>query len=41
MYHRMFKCNVAIARLFNVYGPGEDVKEYRKAVPYFIISALK
>ncbi|MHC1636911.1 MAG: NAD-dependent epimerase/dehydratase family protein, partial [Candidatus Nezhaarchaeales archaeon] len=41
MYHRMFKFNVAIARLYNVYGPGEDVKEYRKAVPYFIISALK
>ena len=41
MYRAIYGMEVTILRPFNVYGPEEKVEQYRKAVPYFIISALK
>ena len=41
MYHEIYGIKPIILRPFNVYGPEEKVEQYRKAVPYFIISALK
>ncbi len=41
MYHEIYGIKPVILRPFNVYGPEEKVEQYRKAVPYFIISALK
>lgn len=41
MYQKIYGFNVVITRPFNVYGPGEYLTEYRKAIPYFIVSALK
>lgn len=41
MYQLVHGLEAVIYRPFNVYGPEEKVLEYRKAVPYFIISALK
>ncbi len=41
MYQKVYGFEVTIARLFNVYGPGEYLREYRKAIPYFIVSALR
>ena len=41
MYRNVYGFNAVIARPFNVYGPEEHLSEYRKAVPYFTIAALK
>jgi len=41
MYRVIHGLEPVIFRPFNVYGPEEKVLEYRKAVPYFIIAALK
>ena len=41
MYREIYGFKCVITRPFNVYGPGELLKEYRKAIPYFIIAALK
>ncbi len=41
MYRVAYGIMPVILRPFNVYGPEEKVEQYRKAVPYFIISALK
>jgi len=41
MYRAIYGMEVTILRPFNVYGPEEKVDQYRKAVPYFIIAALK
>jgi len=41
MYREIYGFKCVITRPFNVYCPGELLKEYRKAIPYFIIAALK
>ena len=41
MYHEIFGIEPVILCPFNVYGPEEKLEQYRKAVPYFIISAVK
>lgn len=41
MYQHIYGMQATILRPFNVYGPEEKIEHYRKAVPYFIISALK
>jgi len=41
MYQQIFGFQSIIARPFNIYGPAEELVEYRKAVPYFVIAALK
>lgn len=41
MYYNIYGIKPIIACPYNVYGPEEKIEEYRKAVPYFIISALK
>jgi len=41
MYREIYGFKVVITRPFNVYGPGESLKEYRKAIPYFIVAALR
>lgn len=41
MYQEIYGIKPIILRPFNVYGPEEKVEQYRKAVPYFILSALK
>jgi len=41
MYREIYGFKVVITRPFNVYGPGEYLTEYRKALPYFIVAALK
>jgi nucleoside-diphosphate-sugar epimerase len=41
MYRKIYGFKVTITKPFNVYGPGEYLKEYRKAIPYFIVSALR
>ena len=41
MYREIYGFKVVITRPFNVYGPGENITEYRKAIPYFIVAALK
>jgi UDP-glucose 4-epimerase len=41
MYREIYGFKAVITRPFNVYGPGEYLQEYRKAIPYFILSALR
>ena len=41
MYREIYGIKSVIARPFNVYGPCEYITEYRKAVPYFIVMALR
>lgn len=41
MYREIYGFKVVITRPFNVYGPGEYLKEYRKAIPYFIVASLR
>lgn len=41
MYREIYGFKTIITRPYNVYGPGEQVTDYRKAIPYFIISALR
>lgn len=41
MYREIYGFKAVITRPFNVYGPNEPLIEYRKAVPYFIVQALK
>lgn len=41
MYREIYGFKCVITRAFNVYGPDEPLKEYRKAIPYFIVSALR
>jgi len=41
MYRKMHGFKVVITRPFNVYGPREYLTEYRKAIPYFIVAALR
>lgn len=41
MYRSVYGFKTVIARPFNIYGPEELLKEYRKAIPYFTVAALK
>ncbi|MFB0562626.1 MAG: NAD-dependent epimerase/dehydratase family protein [Candidatus Lokiarchaeia archaeon] len=41
MYREIYGFKPVITRPFNVYGPEEYLIEYRKAVPYFIVTALR
>ena len=41
MYYEIYKIKPVILCPFNVYGLNEKIEQYRKAVPYFIISAIK
>lgn len=41
MYREIYGFEVVITRPYNVYGPGEMLKEYRKAIPYFIVASLR
>ena len=41
MYRNVYGFNTVTARPFNIYGPEEPLSEYRKAIPYFTIAALK
>jgi len=41
MYQYVYGFQSIITRPYNIYGPAEELAEYRKAVPYFIIAALK
>lgn len=41
MYRKIYGFKSIITRPYNAYGPKECLIEYRKAIPYFIINALK
>ncbi len=41
MYREIYGIKAVITRPFNVYGPGEYLAEYRKAIPYFIVASLR
>lgn len=41
MYQKVYRFQSIIVRPFNIYGPEEELIEYRKAVPYFVIAALR
>jgi len=41
MYREVYGFKTIVVRPFNVYGPNEPLEEYRKAIPYFIVSALR
>lgn len=41
MYNKEFKTQIAIVRAVNIYGPGQKTSPVRKAVPSFILPALK
>lgn len=41
MYREIYDFKPVITRPFNVYGSDEPLEEYRKAIPYFIVAALK
>jgi UDP-glucose 4-epimerase len=41
MYRNVYGFNAVVVRPFNVYGPEEQLNEYRKAIPYFTVAALK
>lgn len=41
MYKNIYGLKPIIVRPFNIYGPEEELNEYRKAIPYFIIAALR
>jgi UDP-glucose 4-epimerase len=41
MYQCVYGFQSVIVRPYNIYGPAEELVEYRKAIPYFVIAALK
>jgi UDP-glucose 4-epimerase len=41
MYQCIYGFQSVIVRPYNIYGPAEELAEYRKAIPYFVIAALK
>jgi nucleoside-diphosphate-sugar epimerase len=41
MYRCVYGFQSVIVRPYNIYGPEEELVEYRKAIPYFIIAALR
>jgi UDP-glucose 4-epimerase len=40
IYNRAYGLDVRILRLWNIYGPYQDIHTVRKAVPFFILQAL-
>lgn len=41
MYRHVYGFESIIVKPYNIYGPAEDLAEYRKAVPYFVLAAVK
>ena len=41
MYRCIYGFQSVIVRPYNIYGPAEELVEYRKAIPYFVIAALR
>lgn len=41
MYQCVYGFQAVIVRPYNIYGPAEELVEYRKAIPYFVIAALR
>ncbi len=41
MYHHMFGARIVTLELTHVYGPGQPTGPYRKAIPTFIVNALR
>ncbi len=41
MYRYVYGFESIIVKPYNIYGPAEDLAEYRKAVPYFVLAAVK
>lgn len=41
MYHDVFKVDITTLEFSHVYGPGQRIEPYRKAIPNFIVRALK
>lgn len=41
LYRHIYGFESIIVRPYNIYGPEEELIEYRKAIPYFIVAALK
>lgn len=41
MYEHVYGFQSVIVRPYNIYGPAEELVEYRKAIPYFVIAALR
>jgi nucleoside-diphosphate-sugar epimerase len=41
MYRYVYGLQAVIVRPYNIYGPAEELVEYRKAIPYFVIAALR
>jgi nucleoside-diphosphate-sugar epimerase len=41
MYRYVYGFQAVIVRPYNIYGPAEELIEYRKAIPYFVIAALR
>ena len=41
LYRHTYGFETVVVKPFNIYGPAEDLAEYRKAVPYFVFAAVK
>jgi UDP-glucose 4-epimerase len=41
MYQYVYGFQSVIVRPYNIYGPAEELVEYRKAIPYFVTAALR
>jgi len=41
LYRYVYGFESIIVKPYNIYGPAEDLAEYRKAVPYFVLAAVK
>jgi UDP-glucose 4-epimerase len=41
MYRCVYGLKSVIVRPYNIYGPAEELVEYRKAIPYFVMAALR
>lgn len=41
LYRHVYGFEAVIVKPYNIYGPAEDLAEYRKAVPYFVLAAVK
>lgn len=40
IYNRAYRLDIRILRLWNIYGPYQDIHMVRKAVPFFVLQAL-
>ena len=41
LYRHVYGFETVVVKPYNIYGPAEDLAEYRKAVPYFVLAAVK